>query len=41
MAMHEAGRDLTHVLNQAPHGEELLERVPVIGLLEKAGAGSA
>jgi predicted heme/steroid binding protein len=42
MAMHEAGRDLTDLLDQAPHGEDLLERVPVIGLLEKeAGAGSS
>jgi predicted heme/steroid binding protein len=40
MATHEAGRDLTDVLVQAPHGEDLLERVPVIGLLdEEAGAG--
>jgi predicted heme/steroid binding protein len=39
MATHEAGRDLTNVLVQAPHGEDLLERVPVIGLLEEeAGA---
>jgi predicted heme/steroid binding protein len=33
MAMHEAGRDLTEALDQAPHGEDLLERVPVIGVL--------
>jgi predicted heme/steroid binding protein len=41
MATHEAGQDLTDVLAQAPHDEDLLERVPVIGILEKeAGAGS-
>jgi predicted heme/steroid binding protein len=33
MAMHEAGRDLTAVLDQAPHGEDLLQRVPAIGVL--------
>lgn len=36
MATHDAGRDLTEVLEQAPHGEELLERVPVIGVLAEA-----
>jgi predicted heme/steroid binding protein len=35
MAMHEAGQDLTHVLEQAPHGEELLERARLIGILEE------
>ena len=41
MAMHEAGQDLSDVLDQAPHGADLLERVPVIGVLEKeAGRGS-
>ena len=40
MAMHEAGRDLTAVLDQAPHGDDLLGRVPLVGLLEEeAGAG--
>jgi predicted heme/steroid binding protein len=40
MATHESGRDLTDVLFQAPHGEDLLERVPVIGLLDEvADAG--
>jgi predicted heme/steroid binding protein len=43
MATHEAGRDLTAALVQAPHGGNLLERVPVIGSLEEeaAGAGTA
>jgi predicted heme/steroid binding protein len=35
MAMHEAGSDLTDVLDQAPHGEDMLERVPVIGILDE------
>ena len=32
-ALHQAGQDLTDVLNGAPHGEDLLERVPRIGKL--------
>jgi predicted heme/steroid binding protein len=32
-ALHEAGVDLTGVLGEAPHGEDLLERVPLIGTL--------
>ncbi len=32
-ALHQAGEDLTEVLDTAPHGEDLLERVPVIGKL--------
>ena len=32
-ALHEAGKDLTEALNEAPHGTDLLERVPVIGTL--------
>ena len=31
--LHEAGVDLTDALNQAPHGEDLLERFPVVGML--------
>ena len=30
---HHAGQDLTEALKQAPHGPDLLERVPVIGEL--------
>jgi predicted heme/steroid binding protein len=42
MATHDAGRDLTGVLEQAPHGEDLLERLPVIGLLaEEPSAGAS
>jgi len=29
--IHTAGSDLTHCLDLAPHGEEMLERCPVIG----------
>ena len=32
-ALHQAGADLTDVLDSAPHGEDLLERVPRIGRL--------
>ncbi len=31
--LHDAGRDLTLELDDAPHGEDLLERVPVVGTL--------
>jgi predicted heme/steroid binding protein len=33
--LHEAGRDLTEELDDAPHGPNLLERVPVVGKLKK------
>jgi predicted heme/steroid binding protein len=32
-AMHPAGEDLTDLLDSAPHGEDLLERVPLVGRL--------
>ena len=32
-AMHDAGMDLTDILDQAPHGPDLLERVPAVGIL--------
>lgn len=32
-ALHTAGKDLTKSLDEAPHGEDLLERVPVVGAL--------
>jgi predicted heme/steroid binding protein len=32
---HHAGRDLTGGLRQAPHGQDMLERVPVIGTLQE------
>ncbi|HBR17216.1 MAG: cytochrome B5 [Deltaproteobacteria bacterium RIFCSPLOWO2_12_FULL_43_16] len=34
-ALHDAGVDLTHCLGQAPHGEELLERFPIVGTLQE------
>lgn len=34
-ALHQAGVDLTEALEQAPHGAELLERLPLIGILEE------
>jgi predicted heme/steroid binding protein len=34
-AMHSAGVDLTDSLEQAPHGADLLERVPVVGRLRE------
>jgi predicted heme/steroid binding protein len=33
--LHTAGLDLTAGLDQAPHGADLLERFPVIGLLDQ------
>jgi predicted heme/steroid binding protein len=32
-ALHLAGRDLSGLLSTAPHGEDLLQRVPVVGRL--------
>ncbi len=32
-ALHQAGEDLSDLLDTAPHGEDLLERVPVVGKL--------
>lgn len=32
-ARHQAGADLTSALTGAPHGAELLERYPVVGVL--------
>ncbi len=33
--LHEAGKDLTAALQQAPHGEDVLKRFPAIGILIK------
>ena len=33
-ALHNAGQDLTQELEQAPHGSDLLKRVPLIGVLK-------
>jgi predicted heme/steroid binding protein len=30
---HQAGRDLTEEISKAPHGEETLDRIPIIGIL--------
>jgi len=38
---HQAGQDLTEALQEAPHGEEVLERVPMIGELKVAPAKAA
>lgn len=34
--LHNAGADLTNQLNEAPHGIELLEKFPVVGILYDA-----
>ncbi len=31
---HAAGMDLTEIFKDAPHGEEVLERVPIVGELK-------
>jgi predicted heme/steroid binding protein len=31
--LHSAGADLTDAMAQAPHGDDLMERVPVVGVL--------
>ncbi len=31
--LHSAGADLTDAMDEAPHGEDLMERVPVVGVL--------
>jgi predicted heme/steroid binding protein len=33
MGMHQAGKDLTEELELAPHGNEVLERIKLIGVL--------
>jgi predicted heme/steroid binding protein len=33
MGMHQAGKDITKELELAPHGEEVLERVKLVGTL--------
>ncbi len=35
MSIHHAGRDLTEEMKSAPHGTEVLERYPQVGVLEK------
>jgi len=33
--LHQAGKDLTGMLKNAPHGKDLLSRVPLIGYIKK------
>lgn len=33
--MHNAGRDLTSEMADAPHDEEVLKRYPIVGVLKK------
>ena len=35
--LHNAGVDLTDALEQAPHGGDVLEKFPVVGILHGAG----
>jgi predicted heme/steroid binding protein len=35
--LHSAGVDLTKALEQAPHGGDVLEKFPVVGILSSAG----
>ena len=35
--LHSAGVDLTAALEQAPHGRDVLEKFPVVGILSGAG----
>lgn len=35
MGLHDAGKDLSRMINFAPHGREVLERFPVVGKLEE------
>ena len=39
--LHMAGQDLTGSLDQAPHGEDLLDRVPIVGVLIESEATSS
>jgi predicted heme/steroid binding protein len=34
---HRAGQDLTEALNRAPHGPDLLARLPIVGVLADEG----
>ena len=35
--LHSAGVDLTNALEQAPHGGDVLEKFPVVGIIPGAG----
>ena len=34
--LHNAGADLTVAIQQAPHGDDLLKRFPIVGILQGA-----
>jgi len=38
--LHSAGVDLTNTLEQAPHGGDVLEKFPVVGMLHDTGMSS-
>jgi predicted heme/steroid binding protein len=38
--VHRAGVDLTNALEQAPHGEDFLERFPLVGVMRDANLSS-
>lgn len=33
--LHSAGQDLTDALRDAPHGEDLIEKFPIVGILRE------
>lgn len=35
--LHNAGTDLSAAMEQAPHGDDILDRFPVVGVLRVAG----
>jgi len=35
--LHNAGTDLSAAMGQAPHGDDILDRFPVVGVLRGAG----
>jgi predicted heme/steroid binding protein len=35
--LHSAGVDLTNALEQAPHGGDVVEKFPVVGIIQNAG----
>jgi predicted heme/steroid binding protein len=35
--LHNAGVDLTNALEQAPHGGDVVEKFPVVGIIKSAG----
>lgn len=39
-ALHLAGADLTGALDQAPHGTDLFDRIPCVGVLAPGGTES-